>query len=111
MCTVNLEGCEFTNNAANEDGGAVMCSAACVVEVNNCNFAGNEADYAGGIYIDEDRDSTIAGTSFSGNNATEDGGAIYIIDSNAIGIAVTATLPQIQLFAAAVSSLSNRQRL
>ncbi|MGB8227338.1 MAG: S8 family serine peptidase, partial [Sedimentisphaerales bacterium] len=86
LCNIVLEGCELSGNTAPGSAGAVMCSTACVVEVNNCNFSGNEADYAGGIYLAENCDGRIHNTSMASNTATEDGGAIYIIDSNAIEI-------------------------
>jgi hypothetical protein len=57
-----------------------------MVQVNDCNFADNQADYAGAIYIAAGCDGRIYNTNMAGNTATEDGGAIYIIDSNVIDI-------------------------
>ena len=86
-CAVTLSGCEFTNNIAQSSAGAVMCGMSCIVEVNNCNFSNNEANYAGAIYLDADCDGRIRDTKMTGNTVSEDGGAIYIIDSNTIYIA------------------------
>jgi len=86
FCTVLLGDCKFSGNSAQLNGGAVMCSTTCTIEVNDCNFADNQADYAGAIYIAADCNGRIFDTNMSGNTAREDGGAIYIIDSNVIDI-------------------------
>ena len=41
--------CNFTNNTASEDGGAVYFWSN--GEVRNCNFTGNKANYGGVVYF------------------------------------------------------------
>ena len=65
---------EFTdNNAAN--GGAIYSNYH-ATDIHDCNFTSNIASYGGAINIMES--STIKNCNFDGNNATMDGGAIYV---------------------------------
>ena len=65
--------CNFTNNTASEDGGAVYFWSN--GEVRNCNFTGNKANYGGVVYFNSK--GTVSNCNFTNNTASRDGGAIY----------------------------------
>eukprot|EP00611_Tribonema_gayanum_P020320 TRINITY_DN3683_c0_g1_i1.p1 TRINITY_DN3683_c0_g1~~TRINITY_DN3683_c0_g1_i1.p1 ORF type:complete len:355 (-),score=59.64 TRINITY_DN3683_c0_g1_i1:1865-2929(-) len=63
------------NNATN--GGAIALFSKASASLNNCTFVGNQAIQQGGaIYQDTDAEAHITGTSFEGHVASQ-GGAIY----------------------------------
>lgn len=69
-----VKNCTFTNNVANEDGGAINAMGSLTVQ--KCTFTGNEAENGGAIY--SLGDLMVAESVFSDNHAWKDGGAVYI---------------------------------
>ena len=90
---VLAEGCNFTNNTAQGEGGAVFN-----VNGNNCTFTQNQAKYGGAMYGGDANNCTFTqnqankggamygGTAnncnFTENQANEDGGAISLGNAN-----------------------------
>ena len=76
MYSGSVENCNFTDNHANY-GGAVFSSTG---NVTNCNFTGNAADYGGAVYFYSTGD--VTNCNFTDNNASE-GSAIYFFATSA----------------------------
>ena len=73
---VKISDCEFYNNSASENGGAICFADAADPTISNCIFSGNNASYGGAIYS-SGGNVIISNSIFDGNNAYVDGGAIY----------------------------------
>ncbi|WP_298521340.1 Ig-like domain repeat protein [uncultured Methanobrevibacter sp.] len=79
---ININHYRFTDNIANQNGGAIYASVGSNnFTVNNCVFTGNNvtndtAGHGGAIDIDSDN-NTIKNSNFTNNNAF-DGGALHI---------------------------------
>jgi predicted outer membrane repeat protein len=71
----------FANNTANHDGGALYCGGLFSVILNS-TFAHDKAYDGAGIYLDVG--AAINHCIFDGENAINDGGAIYLNASNTI---------------------------
>lgn len=73
------EGCTFTNNSSGRNSGAIMLyDTGQTATIKNCKFNKNSAsNFAGAIGSYESTDLTLTGNTFSGNSATEGGGAVY----------------------------------
>jgi len=84
-CVSDVNGCTFSGNSATEDyGGGILYGVGNVMTVNDCNFANNSAIFGGGLYCEPNCTGTITNSLLVGNDADEDGGAIYITDSNIV---------------------------
>ena len=71
----------FTGNAANELGGAIDIVADNIA-IENSNFTDNHAANGGAIFVESDSGNTnITNDLFTGNGATQDGGAINLFAS------------------------------
>ena len=85
--TLMVTGCAFTNNSATSSttssGGAIFASGA--LTVSGSTFSGNTASYDGGAIYNATGPTTVTGSTFSGNSALY-GGAI-----NGYGAAMTVT--------------------
>ncbi len=82
---VVIRGSRFTGNEAEDEGGAIWMFNYRSLLIEDSVFQGNRASYGGALYIEcgvcaeEDADRiTIRRTSFVGNQASLDGGAIYL---------------------------------
>ena len=77
VTNADFNGVDFFGNTALYDGGAVyQFNGNMTVSVGE--FGGNDARYGGAIYVSDTTSlNTIAGTQFSDNTATSQGGAIY----------------------------------
>jgi len=65
----------FTDNSASDDGGAIYNDG--TLTITDGMFFSNDADYGGAIYNDNDGTASISGSTFKGNYADNDGGAIF----------------------------------
>lgn len=71
-----LERCLFSENSADEDGGAVDVTT---LEYANCTFKSNSAGEDGGaIYINDECWVTFSNCVFNNNHCGDEGGAIYL---------------------------------
>lgn len=84
---LTVENCNFTQNTAFYDGGAIYASYV-NLKLNNNNFADNRGlnddargSNGGGLYLDM-TNATITNSSFTNNFAAFDGGAIYTYDTS-----------------------------
>ena len=82
--TVNIHNAGFTNNTANNYGGAIYNNGG-KISIENSDFTGNTAANGGAIYsynTTEDNKLTINQSSFTGNtsNGTNGGGAILLVN-------------------------------
>jgi parallel beta-helix repeat protein len=68
-CLMSLRHCDFSNNEATTDGGAIDCDACYDSNIEGCTFSNNRADAGGGIRIHWGSTPTIRGCTFSGNTA------------------------------------------
>ena len=82
MGKLNVSGSTFTGNRAVStvlgyafDGGAI--SNVCNLTVTYSTFTGNVADLGGAISNWGNSTATVLGSTFTGNNATSDGSAVY----------------------------------
>ena len=73
--TLNLINCSFNDNKAGSKGGVLYTNNK--VNITACNFTNNTAPEGGAIYIHFKGTVNIMNSSFTQNNAEEDGGAIY----------------------------------
>ena len=85
--SLTVENCNFTQNTAFYDGGAIYASYV-NLKLNNDNFADNRGlnddargSNGGGLYLDM-TNATITNSSFTNNFAAFDGGAIYTYDTS-----------------------------
>lgn len=68
-----VEGCTFTNNTSNGDGGAAYCLNG---EVVGCDFFGNSSgSFGGALYLQGGR---VEDCLFTGNSVDERGGGAYV---------------------------------
>ena len=77
---LTLTSSTFSGNLS-YDGGAIQVKTAIAdIDIEDSVFSGNAAQCGGAIELDIDDHATvyITGSTFSGNEAVEDGGAIYI---------------------------------
>ena len=84
--TLNLE--NVTINAVAAQRGPFYVTGS-TMNVKNCTFTNNEAiksTYGGAISLYGAATATIEGTTFKGNSATSDGGAIYLTSTGATAI-------------------------
>jgi len=109
-CTVNLRGCNFTNNSVKNEGGALKCKGRSVVSLQDCSFSGNTAATYGGaidlydngvsMTMDANRSNFIGNRALYGgalcgevfdatftdcyltNNVAEEGGALDVVYGN-----------------------------
>ena len=80
--TVTLQGITFKNGHSTGNGGAIYSLG--ILNVIDCKFINNTADFnndddpghGGAIYLDHSTSSDIEGTTFTGNVAAYNGGAI-----------------------------------
>lgn len=82
--TINIEGCTFENNIANggaypqEYGGVIVVENASNVTIKDSTFTGNQASKLGGAIYQNGGTLNIEGTTFENNKAmTANGGAVY----------------------------------
>ena len=70
--TITLTDCTFTNNTASKTGGAVNLSSPSIL--TNCTFTGNRATFSGGAATLSA--TTLTGCVFTGNRSFTSGGAV-----------------------------------
>ena len=76
---IHIVNCEFTDNQAEYDGGAVYIRNAVRVSITDSEFAFNYAGVDGGaIYIENTTRIIVANNTFISNDAIDSGGAIFI---------------------------------
>eukprot|EP00523_Entomoneis_sp_CCMP467_P008168 CAMPEP_0168739418 /NCGR_PEP_ID=MMETSP0724-20121128/11453_1 /TAXON_ID=265536 /ORGANISM="Amphiprora sp., Strain CCMP467" /LENGTH=384 /DNA_ID=CAMNT_0008786821 /DNA_START=280 /DNA_END=1434 /DNA_ORIENTATION=- len=76
-----IEGGDFSDNKANEDGGAIFMATESSLEVENSRFRRNRANRGGGIFTQaryQSGSSTINSNTWISNEATEIGPAICL---------------------------------
>ena len=71
--------CNFTNNSADDCGGAVFFETNCSGYVANCNFINNSANFGGAVYFGDGTTANVTDCNFI-NNSAYNGGAIYFND-------------------------------
>jgi hypothetical protein len=74
LSTLTVSGCTFSGNASGE-GGAIMDQDSSTLTVSGCTFSGNNASEGGAIF--NYGNATISDSTFSGNSAGFEGGAIW----------------------------------
>ena len=96
---VSATNCRIEGNTAGGNGGGAYLrssSGGGTVRFTNSSFAANQAALGAGLFLvgrDEGQESlTLEGTTFTGNIARQDGGAIYLGTGG-----LTATLDQVEL--------------
>ena len=75
--TVTVNGCEFTENAVTQYGGAIDVARGSVINVSDSDFDANTATNGGAIWAYSGSIIEISGGEFKNNVATGNGGAIY----------------------------------
>lgn len=77
--TYNLTNCEFVNNSAVYNGGAICAGYDTVAtgSMDNCTFLNNKAGYNGGAIANYFSNMTVNNSTFVNNNASNYGGAVY----------------------------------
>ena len=77
-CNVNIVNCNFSNNRANRQGGAVYVNDNSRLSITNSTFLYNCADKGGAIYSAKNTDFKINGSVFKSNSALYEGGTIFM---------------------------------
>ena len=72
---MTIDGCNFINNVASEDGGAISRYESSSVDIINSNFEGNSAQWGGAIYL-KYTDGKLSNCTFKNNHASVDSGAV-----------------------------------
>ncbi len=91
--TFEADSCTFKNNKSDKDGGAVYVydddeyKSHNATIFRNCIFTENETKKDGGAMEVNDNGVVISGGTFTGNNATGKGGAIYVEGEYDISVA------------------------
>jgi hypothetical protein len=77
----SVDSCTITGNTGDRGGGLTSCDF-----IRNCIIVGNYASYGGGIFCGEDPclTSTIVNCTIGNNRASDEGGGIYCIGSDAV---------------------------
>ena len=70
---LKIDGCQFIDNNAENNGGAVSCGA--FATISNCYFKDNSACFGGAIHL---KDGSVLNCEFINNYASLDGGAVYM---------------------------------
>lgn len=70
-----LEGCTFSLNHAQVDGGGLHIETGASPRISNCTFDSNDAERGGGVFMWFDASATFTGCTFS-SNAAESGGGL-----------------------------------
>ena len=86
--SVAIDGGSFDNNTAVDRGGAVFVEDADLTIVDTA-FALNMASDGGAVAVDQASGGTalgVSGATFSGNDATNYGGALYAVDAGDVGL-------------------------
>lgn len=84
-CMISVSEVTFTNNGNldNDLGGAMRLDSNSHAVISNCDFSGNKAKRGGGVYA-MDSILTVRNSSFVGNSALSNGGAIYDRDRTSV---------------------------
>ena len=69
--------CKFINNTCDSKGGAIYDDFGCSPRLYNCLFVGNDCEVAGAMGNDGASNPTIVNSTFTENNSTEQGAALY----------------------------------
>jgi len=73
-----MEGCVFTGNSSQYDGGAVFCRSTSTPTLTDCVLSNNAAgDDGGGFGCRDTSDVQLTGCTLIDNTASDDGGAVY----------------------------------
>jgi len=84
--SVTVGSCNFINNVATLKGGAVYSDANTMTAISGSKFENNKANYGGAVYcgyVSNMGKVSISACEFRNNNASIEGGAIYIAVSGA----------------------------
>ena len=81
--TLNIDGCSFIDDTANY-GGAIGSDTGSVVTITDSTFQGNSATVNGGA-LTNDGTMSIAGSTFSSNSAANGGALAYISSTTVSG--------------------------
>ncbi|MHC4501521.1 MAG: right-handed parallel beta-helix repeat-containing protein, partial [Planctomycetota bacterium] len=73
--------CDFYNNTADEEGGGVFYDQDSTVSISDCNFTRNTASHGAALYFYTNCSGAVAYSAMTDNTATQDGGAIYLVES------------------------------
>jgi len=76
--TVVLEGCNLTNNSADEIGGGIFIQNS-IADLKNAIFINNTAPLGGAIYASSNNDIVTITNSYFNINYANNGGALYIL--------------------------------
>ena len=79
---LEIDNCTFSNNEAYTSGGAVYTHIG-LINITNSNFIENSASYGGGLVLKTD-ENNVTESSFVQNNATVCGGAVYSTMQNVV---------------------------
>lgn len=80
---ITIEGCSFDSNVATRNGGAVQVSFCEDFEIINCVMTDNEGLLGGGINVHSCEAAKLINNQYYGNQAMNDGGAMYLFYSDA----------------------------
>ncbi len=69
--------CKFINNSCGSKGGAIYDDFGCSPRLYNCLFVGNDCEVAAAMGNDGASNPTIVNSTFTENNSTEQGAALY----------------------------------
>jgi len=81
-----MDGCEVIENTAVANGGGIAYESYNLVIIADCNVNENTAVNGAGLYFDSHCSGTLDATELVNNSADDSGGAIYIIDSDALSV-------------------------
>lgn len=75
---LKLSNCQFVNNSALHDAGAIYLENVCAVHISGCMFTNNTGITGGAIYVKSGSDIVFTNTNFHGNHAAHPTDANYM---------------------------------
>ena len=88
---LDIQSATLSGNSASERGGAIYATETSSVKIGNATISGNKSQHGGGLTSESGSTSEIGSATFDRNEATSNGGAIYIEAGGKLNITEGAT--------------------
>jgi len=87
---VKFSGFNITGGDASDQGGAIRSACSGRLELEDMNISNNKTvGYGGGVYYEGNGGIKITGTTFTGNESTNNAGALYIYSAEDAGVTIS----------------------
>ncbi|HEX42087.1 MAG TPA: hypothetical protein ENN81_08510, partial [Phycisphaerales bacterium] len=86
-CLAEVNDCNVTYNIATVQGGGLAAGDDTFLAISDSNFVYNTAAYGGGVFVNANAVGVIRTSMITHNDANQDGGGLYVFESNDLSIA------------------------